>query len=92
MEQRITPEEYKAFTKESKDRRMEWFRNARFGMFIHYGLFAAAETGEWAQLWDGYTIKEYEEMTKKFCLKALHTSQMPALCVQKTLCWVYGHS
>ena len=69
MEQRITPEEYTAFTKESKDRRMEWFRNARFGMFIHYGLFAAAETGEWAQLWDGYTIKEYEEMTKKFCPK-----------------------
>lgn len=29
-----------------KDRRMEWFREARFGMFIHWGLYALP-AGEW---------------------------------------------
>src|SRR5205814_8952411 len=28
------------------DARMEWFREARFGMFIHWGLYAQA-AGEW---------------------------------------------
>jgi alpha-L-fucosidase len=28
------------------DRRMEWFREARFGMFIHFGLYSVA-AGEW---------------------------------------------
>jgi len=28
------------------DRRMEWFRDARFGMFIHFGLYSTA-AGEW---------------------------------------------
>src|SRR5690348_16170208 len=34
-----------------RDARMEWFRDAHFGMFVHWGLYSAA-----AGAWDG---KEY---------------------------------
>ena len=30
----------------SKDQRMKWWREARFGMFIHWGLYAVP-AGEW---------------------------------------------
>ncbi len=43
------------FTKETpaeKDRRMKWFREARFGMFVHWGLYAIP-----AGVWKG---KNYE--------------------------------
>jgi len=33
-------------TKAQRDRRMKWFREARFGMFIHWGLYAVP-AGEW---------------------------------------------
>ena len=33
-------------SKEEKDKRMEWWRQARFGMFIHWGLYAVP-AGEW---------------------------------------------
>jgi alpha-L-fucosidase len=33
-------------TKEQRDERMLWWREAKFGMFIHWGLFAQA-AGEW---------------------------------------------
>jgi len=33
-------------TKEAFDQRMEWWRDARFGMFIHWGLYAIP-AGEW---------------------------------------------
>ena len=33
-------------TAEMRDARMGWFREARFGMFIHWGLYSAA-AGEW---------------------------------------------
>jgi alpha-L-fucosidase len=33
-------------TKEQHDARMEWWREARFGMFIHWGLYAIP-AGEW---------------------------------------------
>ena len=35
-----------AETKEEFDQRMAWFREARFGMFIHWGLYAVP-AGEW---------------------------------------------
>lgn len=34
-------------TKDQRDTRMEWWREARFGMFIHWGLYAIP-AGEWS--------------------------------------------
>jgi alpha-L-fucosidase len=50
-------------TPEQKDERMAWWRDARFGMFIHWGLYAIP-AGEW----DGKT--EYGEWIR-------HTAQIP---------------
>lgn len=33
-------------TKEQTDQRMQWWRDAKFGMFIHWGLYSVA-AGEW---------------------------------------------
>src|SRR5947209_17785779 len=33
-------------TREQRDQRMGWWREARFGMFIHWGLYAVP-AGEW---------------------------------------------
>lgn len=38
--------DYLTETKADKDARMEWWREARFGMFIHWGLYAIP-AGEW---------------------------------------------
>lgn len=62
-------EEYAAFCAETKEKRIEWFRNARFGLFIHYGLFSAHGTGEWAQVWENETIADYEKRVSEFCPK-----------------------
>jgi alpha-L-fucosidase len=37
-----------AETKEQRDERMKWWREARLGMFVHWGLYSAAEG-----CWDG---------------------------------------
>ena len=34
-------------TPDEHDQRMEWWREARFGMFIHWGLYSVP-AGEWA--------------------------------------------
>lgn len=49
-EWKMTPKVYEDFwneeTQAEKDVRMEWWREARFGMFIHWGLYAIP-AGEW---------------------------------------------
>ncbi|MEG1426529.1 MAG: alpha-L-fucosidase, partial [Oscillospiraceae bacterium] len=35
------------FNREEYNKRMEWFQHDRFGMFIHWGLYAIPARGEW---------------------------------------------
>ena len=56
--------------------RLEWFRAARFGMFIHWGLYAipAGEwkgqavpgIGEWIMLRARIPVAEYEHLAAQF--------------------------
>ena len=61
-------------TKEERDQRMAWWLEARFGMFIHWGLYAIpagewkGETrhAEWILTTAQIPVKEYEEFTPQF--------------------------
>jgi alpha-L-fucosidase len=66
--------DYRAETKKQKDERMQWWRQARFGMFIHWGLYAIP-AGEWDgntnhAEWIRHTAKipleEYEKLGAQF--------------------------
>jgi alpha-L-fucosidase len=46
-----TPENLKA---------RQWFQEARFGLFIHWGVYAVAGEGEWVMQQKRMTIPEYE--------------------------------
>lgn len=61
--------EYEKMTAETRDERMAWFREARFGIFIHYGLYSELGTGEWSQANENYTVSEYEKLAEKFAPK-----------------------
>ena len=59
-----------------KDSRMEWWREARFGMFVHWGLYAQAAgewegekipwIGEWIMARAQIPVKAYEKLAKDF--------------------------
>ena len=61
--------EYEKMTAATRDERMAWFREARFGIFIHYGLYSELGTGEWSQANQNYTVQEYEKLAKTFAPK-----------------------
>ena len=43
-----------------------WFREARFGMFIHWGIYSIPGKGEWSYAVDKYAPGEYEANAKMF--------------------------
>ncbi|MCK4282904.1 MAG: alpha-L-fucosidase, partial [Candidatus Brocadiae bacterium] len=47
-------------------RRMKWWHEARFGMFVHYGLYALQGRGECAMYWEKIPVKEYEKLARRF--------------------------
>lgn len=42
--------------------RLQWFRAARFGMFIHWGLYAQLGRHEWVMNLERITVAEYEKL------------------------------
>ena len=48
-------------TAEAKAERMAWWKDGRFGMFIHFGLYAMLGRHEWVQHHEAIPAKEYEE-------------------------------
>jgi alpha-L-fucosidase len=47
-------------------RRMKWWHEARFGMFIHWGLYSVLGRHEWAMEEEGIPVVEYEQLAKRF--------------------------
>ena len=48
------------------DRRMQWWHEARFGMFIHWGLYSQLGQHEWAMEVEGIPVAEYQLLAKHF--------------------------
>ena len=48
---------------------VQWFSEARFGLFIHYGLYSLLGRGEWVQYGDKIPIMEYARLKDKFTAK-----------------------
>lgn len=45
---------------------LQWFTDAGYGMFIHYGLYAQPGRGEWVQLRDTIPVAEYAKLKETF--------------------------
>ncbi len=58
--------EYEEQVAATRDKRMAWWRDARFGMFVHYGLYAQIGRNEWAMSLENYPIDEYEKLADTF--------------------------
>lgn len=50
----------------TRPQRMEWWKKARFGMFIHYGLYSVAGRHEWVQVQENIPKEEYEQFAYQF--------------------------
>ena len=62
----LSKRDYEKQIAASRDKRMKWWRNARFGMFVHYGLHSVVGRHEWLQALEHVPVKEYEKLAKKF--------------------------
>jgi alpha-L-fucosidase len=44
----------------------EWFQDAKFGLFVHWGVYSVLGKGEWVMHRDKMTSAEYEKLPAKF--------------------------
>jgi len=54
------------YQEESRARRLAWWQQARFGMFIHWGLYSLIGQQEWVLESEGIPIPQYEILARHF--------------------------
>jgi alpha-L-fucosidase len=57
----------------------EWFQNARFGMFIHWGVYSVLGDGEWVMNNRKMTVAEYEKLPPQFTPAEYNPTEWVAL-------------
>ncbi len=53
-------------TKQASAQGLNWFQDARFGMFIHWGLYSIIGKQEWVMHTDQIPVAEYEKLAPQF--------------------------
>lgn len=59
--------------------RTEWFQRARYGMFIHWGLYSVLGRGEWTMNRERIPLEEYKRLTDQFTASKYHPAEWAAL-------------
>ncbi len=70
------------YTKDPRAANLQWFQQATFGLFIHYGLYAQLEKGEWVQLRDTIPVSEYAKLKYTFTADGFDADKITDLAIQ----------
>jgi alpha-L-fucosidase len=60
---------------------LAWFREARFGLFLHYGLYSLLGRGEWVMYNERIPVAEYEKLRDKFTAEKFDAEAIVELAV-----------
>lgn len=61
-----TPAQLPKETEAQKTQRMKWWTDSRFGMFIHWGLYALPARHEWVKNYERMTSEQYQKYFELF--------------------------
>lgn len=65
----------------SRSESLEWFKKARFGLFIHYGVYSLLGRGEWVQLREAIPVREYEKLKDRFTAENFNADRITDLAL-----------
>jgi len=71
----------KEYGEDPRGTNLKWFEEARFGLFIHYGLYSLLEKGEWVQLRDTIPVAQYARLKNKFTAERFNADEIAQMAL-----------
>lgn len=65
------------------EEQMKWFRDAKFGMFIHWGVYSMLGKGEWVLMNEHLDVRKYETLKDDFLAEILMRNSGPKMQRQR---------
>jgi len=60
----------------------KWFREAKYGLFVHYGIYSLMAAGEWVLYSKKVPLKEYNKLAERFTAKNFDVDQITDLALE----------
>jgi len=60
---------------------LEWFKNAQYGLFIHYGLYSLLGRHEWVQFREKIPVAEYSKLKDQFTAERFDADKIARFAV-----------
>lgn len=60
---------------------LQWFRDARYGLFLHYGLYSLLGRHEWVQFRERIPVNEYERLADQFTAEGFDADRIARFAV-----------
>lgn len=70
------------YSKDPRAAAIEWFRDAKFGLFMHYGLYSLLGRGEWVQFKDKIPVAEYAKLKDRFTAEKFDADAITDLALE----------
>ena len=67
---------------------LEWFKDARYGLFLHYGLYSMLGRHEWVQYRDKIHVDEYEKLMDSFTAEGFDADYITDLALDSGMKYV----
>lgn len=72
----------KEYLLEPHQTNLNWFNQARFGLFVHYGLYSLLGRQEWVQFQEKIPVKKYELLKTEFHAKDFDADRITDLALE----------
>ena len=67
---------------------LAWFKEAKFGLFVHYGLYSIYGKGTWALRFSGVSTEEYENLKDQFTAENFDADFITDLAIEAGMKYV----
>ncbi len=71
----------KLYNQNPRGAALEWFTHARFGLFLHYGLYSQLGRGEWVMLRERIPLAEYARLKDQFTAEKFDAGKIADLAL-----------
>ncbi|MBK8979662.1 MAG: alpha-L-fucosidase [Planctomycetes bacterium] len=76
------------FARDPRAAAVAWFAEARFGLFMHYGLYALLGRGEWVMFRERIPVEQYAKLQQRFAPDAFDADRITDLALQAGMRYV----
>ncbi|MEI8045080.1 MAG: alpha-L-fucosidase, partial [Verrucomicrobiota bacterium] len=78
----------KAYLADPRAAARQWFRDAKFGLFIHYGLYSLEGRHEWLQYREKIPVADYARLKERFTAAKFDADAIADLAVAAGMSYV----